>query len=116
MKATEGFFSPKIDITENGDHYTICAELAGVDKDNLNVSLDDGVLTIEASIEKEDNKKEEGKVIRKERHTGSYLRSFTVGRGLSESDIDAKFHNGLLELKIPKAEYIEHLVKRIEVH
>ncbi len=52
METAEGFFSPNIDITEKGDHYTICAELAGVDKDNLNVSLEDGVLTIDASMEK----------------------------------------------------------------
>jgi HSP20 family protein len=116
MEGAEGFFSPKIDITENNDHYTIVAELAGVDKDDLNVSLEDGVLTIEASMEKESTKKEKGKVIRKERHTGSYLRSFNVGHSLAEADIDATFTNGLLELKVPKMEDTAHSVKRIEVH
>lgn len=112
----ESFFSPKIDIVENGDHYTIKAELAGVDKDHLKVTLDDGVLSIEATMEKEDTKKEKGKIIKKERHSGSYLRSFSVGHTLCEADIKAKFNNGLLELTIPKVEEKEPTAKRIEVH
>ena len=115
-EGADAFFSPKIDIVENGDHYTITAELAGVDKDHLKVTLDDGVLSIEATMEKEDTKKEKGKVIKKERHSGSYLRSFSVGRNLCEADTKAKFNNGLLELTIPKVEDKEPTAKRIEVH
>lgn len=112
----EGFFSPRIDITEKDNQYHISAELAGVKKDDLHVTLEDGVLTIQASVNNEKTDEKDGKVIRKERRSGSYLRSFNVGKGVTESDIQAKFENGVLELDIPKASEQEPAKKRIEVN
>lgn len=111
----EGFFSPRIDVTEHDDNYVIKAELPGVDKDHLNVTLEDGVLTIQASMESEKSDEKKGKVIRKERYSGSYLRSFTIGKGVTESDINAKFENGLLELTVPKATEQAQPKKRVEI-
>lgn len=109
------FFSPRVDVTEHDDHYKIKAELAGVDKDKLSVTLDDGLLTIQASVESEKSDEEDGRVIRKERRTGSFLRSFNVGRVVQESAISAKFENGLLELTIPKVEEQKKLRKSIDI-
>lgn len=111
----EGVLSPRIDITEKDNQYKITAELAGVKKDDLHVTLEDGILSIEASVNTEKTDEKDGKVIRKERHSGSYLRSFNVGKGITEGDIQAKFDNGVLELTVPKVSPQEPPRKRIEV-
>lgn len=111
----EGFFSPRIDITERDNDYRITAELAGVKKDDLHVTLEDGVLTIQASVNTEKSDEKEGKVIRRERMSGSYLRSFNVGTGITEGDINAKFEDGLLELTVPKAKEPEPTKKRVDI-
>jgi HSP20 family protein len=112
----DSFFSPRVDITDRDDSYVIKAELAGVDKDNLSVTLEDGLLTIQASVETEKTDEEKGRVIRKERRTGSYLRSFNVGKNLHDADISAKFENGLLELTIPKVGEAKKISRKIEVN
>lgn len=112
---SEGFFSPRVDITEHDDHYSITAELAGVKKDDIHVTLDDGILKLEAQVNSEKEDKKEGKVIRKERYSGSYVRSFNVGRGLMESDISASFNDGVLALSIPKAREQSPEKKRIDI-
>ncbi len=97
------FFKPRVDITEKDDHYEIVAELPGVKKEDINVQLSDGVLTIEAKMDEEQSS-EEGKVIRKERRSGFFSRSFTVGTNINADDITANFENGLLNLSAPKFE------------
>ena len=111
----EGFFSPRIDITDKDDHYEISAELAGVKKDDIHVTLEDGILTLKASVNTEKTDEKEGKVIRKERMSGSYLRSFNVGKGVTESDINAKFEDGVLELTVPKKAEQAPEKKRVEI-
>lgn len=113
---SEGFFSPRVDITENDNHFTISAELAGVKKDDLHVTLEDGVLSIQASVNTENEQEKDGKVIRRERQSGSYLRSFNVGKGVTEADIQAKFENGLLQLTVPRVTEQEQSKRRIEVN
>lgn len=111
----DSFFSPRVDITDHDDRFEIAAELAGVDRDNIVVTLDDGILTLKASVEQENTEQEQGKVIRKERRSGSFLRRFNVGYEVSESDISAKFENGLLQLSIPKRDKEKPQSKRIEI-
>ena len=109
------FFSPKVDITDHDDRFEISAEMAGVDKEDLSVTLEDGLLTIKASVNKESSEEKEGKVIRKERHSGSFLRSFQVGPNVKESDISASFKNGLLKLSVPKTTEETAPRKQIEI-
>lgn len=97
------FFSPRVDINDKGDCYEIIADLPGVDKNDLSVTIEDGVLTIEASTEQEQSEEKEGNVIRKERRSGKYMRSFTLGQDVQEADINASFKNGVLTLQAPKA-------------
>jgi HSP20 family protein len=109
------FMAPRVDIKDKNDHYEITAELPGVDKKNLSVKLEDGVLTIEASHDEEKTEEKEGRVIRKERRTGKFVRSFTMGSDIKESDIKASFKDGLLTLSAPKAKPHQPESRRIEI-
>lgn len=98
------FFAPKVDISDKGSEFEIKADLPGVDKNDIHVALHNGTLSIEASVEHEDIEEKEGKVIRKERHSGSFIRQFSVGKNVQESDVHASFKNGVLTLVLPKLE------------
>jgi len=92
----------RVDIHDADALYEIHAELPGVKKKDISITLHDGVLTISASKNTESEKKEKGKVIWKERSSGSITRSFTVGRAITEKDIKANFNDGVLTLEVPK--------------
>lgn len=113
----EEFFAPKVDVKDCKDHYEINAELPGVKKDDIKVSLVDGVLILEAEVKKEDKEEKAGKYIRQERHYGKMMRRFNLGEDVKEEDIDAKFKDGVLKLRAPKLD--EKTVakeRRIAVH
>lgn len=114
--AREGFFSPRIDVSENKDSYEISAELPGVSKDDINITLESGVLTLEAEVHQEKKAEKEGRVIRQERRYGKFMRSFNLGDDVSEEEIDASFKDGVLTLKVPKREEVIPERKRIEIH
>ena len=98
----KGMFSPRVDIKEKPDAYEITAELPGVKKEDLHVTLHNGVLTLEAETHQEDKEEKDGKLIRQERRYGKFVRSFDVGPALSEGDIQASFADGVLKLTAPK--------------
>ena len=99
----------KTDIKEKKDKYLIDIDLPGYDKDNIKIEIQDGYLTIHASINKENDDEEKGKYVRKERYVGECSRSFYVGENIKEEDIKAKFKNGTLTLESPKKEEKKHL-------
>lgn len=99
-----GTFAPRVDIRDKDGHYEITAELPGVKKEDLQVTVDNGVLTIEASTEQEDKEEKDGKLIRQERRYGKFVRTFSLGSGVQESDIKASFVDGVLKLEAPKVE------------
>ena len=94
----------KTDIKEKKDKYLIDIDLPGYEKDRIKVEIQDGYLTVHAKVDKEEDDKEKGKYVRKERYTGECSRSFYVGDNVKEEDIKAKFTNGTLRLEIPKKE------------
>ncbi|NQX90370.1 MAG: Hsp20/alpha crystallin family protein [Halioglobus sp.] len=110
------FFAPRVDINDQGDHYEISAELPGVDKKDIHVHVKDGVLTLEAEAVKEDKEEKDGRLIRQERRYGKFRRSFNLGENVQESDIKAKFNDGVLTLEAPKAVEKEKERRRIDVH
>ena len=112
---TADFFSPRVDIKEKKGKYEITADLPGVSNEDLSVTLDNGVLTIEASTEEEKTEEEDGKVIRKERRSGKFMRSFNLGSDVKEADIKAKFKNGVLKLTVPASEKQAAEPKRLDV-
>ena len=113
----EEFFSPRVDVKDCNDHYEINAELPGVKKDDIKVSLVDGVLILETEVEKEDKEEKAGKYIRQERHYGKMMRRFNLGEDVKEEDIDAKFEDGVLKLRAPKLD-VKSAAKehRIAIH
>ncbi len=110
-----GFFSPRVDITDKGDHFIIAAELPGVDKENIHLELHNGVLTLSAEVKQNEKEEKEGRVIRQERRYGHFQRSFTVGDAVQENDITASFENGILTVTAPKAQQTEPQKRRIDI-
>lgn len=95
----------KTDIKETSGAYELDIDLPGFKKENVEISLDDGYLTINAHTErKEEDKDDDGSYLRKERFVGTCRRSFYVGDDISEEDISAKFDNGILKINVPKKE------------
>ena len=95
----------KTDVREMDDSYEVVIDLPGFKKDEIEVQLENGYLTISAAkgLDKDETDKQ-GKYLRKERYAGSMSRSFYVGEDITEEDIHGKFENGILKLDIPKVE------------
>ena len=95
----------KTDVKEHDDKFEVDIDLPGFKKDEIQLELQNGYLSISAAkgVDKEEKDKK-GKLIRQERYTGSMQRSFFVGKGVTEEDIKAKFEDGVLKLDIPKKE------------
>ena len=95
----------KTDVHETEEDYEIETDLPGFKKDQINVKLEDGYLTISACKDQETEKKgRKGTIIRQERYCGSMQRSFYVGDAVKTEDVKAKFEDGVLRLSIPKKE------------
>ncbi|MCR5734325.1 MAG: Hsp20/alpha crystallin family protein [Lachnospiraceae bacterium] len=95
----------KTDVHEHEDAFEVDIDLPGFKKDEINIALEDGYLSVSAAKALDNDKKDKkGKVIRKERYSGSMQRSFYVGEAVTEEDIKAKFEDGVLKLDIPKKE------------
>ena len=94
----------KTDIKEKKDKYLIDIDLPGYEKENIKVNVEDGYLTIHATTDSNNEEKEEGKFVRKERYIGSCSRTFYVGTSVENNDVKASFKNGTLRLEIPKKE------------
>ncbi|WP_226642627.1 Hsp20/alpha crystallin family protein [Microbulbifer variabilis] len=112
----EGFFSPRIDVSEKKNRYEISAELPGVGKNDISITLESGVLTLEAEVHREIKEEKDGRILRQERRYGKFLRSFNLGEDVREDEIDANFKDGILTLTVPKHEGHPPQRKRIEVH
>ena len=91
---------PKVNVYEYDDKIGIVAEIPGLDKKNVTVDVEDGVLTI--SGDKHGFDDSGGKCITRELKQSSFKRSFTLGEHLSGEDISAKFKDGMLSISIPK--------------
>lgn len=95
----------KTDVRETEGTYELDIDLPGFKKDEVNLTLEDGYLTISAAkgLDK-DEKDKKGKYIRQERYAGTCSRSFYVGEGVEPTDVSAKFEDGILKVSLPKRE------------
>ena len=95
----------KTDLKEHEDGYELSVDLPGFKKDQIQLQLSNGYLTVSAAkgVE-EEGKDKKGRLVHQERFSGSMSRSYYVGENLEEEDIKAKFENGVLTLDFPKAE------------
>jgi HSP20 family protein len=92
----------KVDVHEDEKAYTVHAEIPGVKKEDIHVTIDGGQLAISAEVKNEKEVKEGGKVLRSERYYGKVSRAFALGQDVDESAAEAKYDSGVLELRLPK--------------
>ena len=105
---------PAVDIKESKNEYTIIADLPGFDKSNINLSIDEGYLTIKANQEKVSDSN--GRYMLKERSMRNYSRTFSLPDNAIDSKVSAKYTNGTLSITIPKSKEINKNVKQIKIN
>ena len=108
-----GTWSPAVDMFEKDDTVVIKAELPGLDKKDVSLDLQNGVLTLKGERKYENEVKEEN-YYRREMSCGKFIRSFTLPADVDADKIKAEFQNGLLTVEVPKPE--EHKPKQIKVN
>jgi HSP20 family protein len=91
----------KIDVTKAEDTYTVKAEIPGVKKDDIQVSIEGNEVTISGEIKKESEDKKGEEVLRSERYYGRVSRSFTLPHDVDEAKVVAKYADGVLKLTLP---------------
>lgn len=92
----------RIDVSEDDKSYTVHAEVPGVAKDDMQITIDAQRVTIAAETKRETERKEGARSLHVERHTGSWFRSFTLPTEVDEAASVAKYDNGVLELTLAK--------------
>ena len=92
----------KIDVKEDDSAYTVHAEVPGVPKEDINVSIDGNVVSLRAEVRQHDEKNEGEKVLRSERYFGAVARSFQLPVDVDATQAKAKYDNGVLTLTLPK--------------
>jgi HSP20 family protein len=103
LQGSQTAYVPRVDIAEDLQNIYVHAELPGMTKDDVTVTVSQGVLTLRG--EKKHEEKTEGKnYFRIERRYGEFARQFTLPENVSEADVIANFANGVLEITIPKKE------------
>jgi HSP20 family protein len=91
----------KMDVSRTDDAYAVNAEMPGVKKDDIHVSIDGNQVTISGETKKESEEKKGEEVIRSERYYGKVSRSFTLAQDVDESKVVAKYADGVLKLTLP---------------
>src|SRR5690554_2468028 len=107
-------WAPAVDIKETADAFTVEAELPGMNKDDVKVTVHDGVLTIQGERKSEEETKDK-KLHRIERFYGSFMRRFTLPDNVDENSVKANFKDGMLTLTLQKAEPKEPKAVEVEV-
>ena len=107
-----GFFRPvradkapaaiKMDVAEQENAYVVKAEIPGVTKEDIQVSIEGNQVTIGAEVKREKDVKDGERVLRSERHYGKVYRAFALGQPVDEDAAAAKYTDGILELTLPK--------------
>jgi len=92
----------KVDVAERNGAYTVTAELPGVKKEDIQVSIDGAQVTLGAEVKRERETSQEERVLHTERVFGKVSRSFTLPQEVDEAKAEAKFRDGVLELTLPK--------------
>jgi HSP20 family protein len=98
---------PAMDIKEREDDYVVRTDLPGVRKEDVSVTLENGLLTITAERRNEEAQKEGDREIRREARYGRYARSLRLGTQINEKGVKANYRDGVLELVLPKAEEVK---------
>ncbi|HEX6298703.1 MAG TPA: Hsp20/alpha crystallin family protein [Burkholderiales bacterium] len=103
----------KVDVAEKDGAYTVTAELPGVKKEDIQVTIDGAQVTLAAEVKREKEVSQDERVLHTERVYGKATRSFTLPQEVDEAKAEAKFRDGVLELLLPKKAAAER--KRISI-
>jgi len=114
-EATGENLFPAMDVKERDEAYVITADMPGVKKEDISITLENGILTISAETKSETEEKEGERVLRQERRYGKYVRSLRLGTEIDEKNVKANYKDGVLELILPKAEEVKPKKISVEV-
>ena len=104
----KGEYAPRMDLKETEDAYTVKLTMPGLDKDNIDISVSDGVLTVKGETKEEtENEGENGTWLVREHKHCSYYRSVRLPSEVEPEKAEAEYKNGVLNLTLPKAEEIK---------
>lgn len=103
-EATSDDLVPAMDIREREHDFLVHADLPGIKKEDIDINLENGVLTVTAETKQEAEEKEGERLLRQERRYGRYVRSLRLGRDIDASKVKASYDDGVLEVVLPKAE------------
>ncbi len=92
----------RLDVSETDSYYMVKAEIPGVRKEDIDVRVDRNQVTISAEVKQDKEEKKDGRLLRSERRYGYASRSFMLDADVEQGGADAKYSNGVLELKLPK--------------
>ncbi len=92
----------KVDVKESDGSYTVQAEVPGVSKEDIHISIDGNVVTVRAEVKQQDSSGKDEKVLRSERYFGAVSRSFQMPVDIDQTQAKAKYDNGVLTLTLPK--------------
>lgn len=112
LSGSNDLWTPPVDVEETPDQLILTAELPGMSHEHIDVELEDGVLTIQGE-KKEEQKADGTQGLLYERRWGSFTRRFTLPRAVDAGGITANFENGILTVRVPKAE--EAKGRKIEI-
>jgi HSP20 family protein len=112
---TPANYIPRVDISEDTNNIYVHAELPGLEKENVKVTVSDGVLTLSGE-KKQEEKKEDKNYFRIERRYGSFSRQFTLPENVKEDGVAANFNNGVLEITIPKTEPVKPKEREVPIN
>lgn len=99
---SEQQLSIKMDVSENDNAYVVRADIPGVKKEDIKVSIAGNQVSIRAEVKKEKEEKKGERVLRTERYYGEVYRSFTLSQDVNQNDATARYKDGVLELTLPK--------------
>jgi HSP20 family protein len=102
VDAPAGAAQFRVDVSENEKAYTLRAEIPGVKKEDIHVTIDGDTVAVSAEVKNEKEVKDGERVLRSERYYGKVYRAFTLGQAVDEAGTSAKYVNGVLELTLPK--------------
>ena len=104
----------RMDVTENDKEYQVLAELPGVKKEEISITINGNQVAVSAEVKHEKDVKNGGTVLRAERYYGKVQRSFALGQEVDEVAAQAKYNDGVLELTLPKK--AAAATKKVAVH
>lgn len=109
------FRTPLANIKDLEDHFEISAELPGLEKINIELTIKDDVMEIKGEHKEETKEEKEGQLVRREYHSSSYYRAFNLPENIDKEKIDANLDKGILTVKIPKVTPPKPEKKKIEI-